>query len=61
MVASSLKSFIKDVRGAKTLADERSIITKQSAKIRTKLRDDRLSNEKKRVNIQKLLLSLIHI
>lgn len=55
MVASSLKSFIKDVRGAKTLADERSIITKQSAKIRTKLRDDRLSNEKKRVNIQKLL------
>ncbi|SMN18223.1 similar to Saccharomyces cerevisiae YPR029C APL4 Gamma-adaptin, large subunit of the clathrin-associated protein (AP-1) complex [Maudiozyma saulgeensis] len=55
MVASSLRSFIKDVRGAKTLADERSIITKQSAKIRTKLRDDHLSNEKKRVNIQKLL------
>ena len=55
MVASSLRSFIKDVRNAKTLADERSVISKQSAKIRTKLRDDRLSNEKKRANIQKLL------
>lgn len=59
MVASSLKSFIKDVRGAKTLADERSIITKQSAKVRTKLRDDHLSNEKKRINIQKLLYLFI--
>ncbi|EGA56352.1 Apl4p [Saccharomyces cerevisiae FostersB] len=54
-MGSSLRSFIKDVRGAKTLADERAIITKQSAKIRTKLRDDHLPHEKRRVNIQKLL------
>lgn len=53
--SSSLKSFIKDVRNAKTLADERAIINKQAAKIRTKLRDDHLSSEKKRSNIIKLL------
>ncbi|CAR28839.1 ZYRO0F13156p [Zygosaccharomyces rouxii] len=55
MAGSSLKSFIKDVRNSKTLAEERSIITKESAKIRTKLRDDHLPAEKKRKNIQKLL------
>lgn len=55
MAGSSLKSFIKDVRAAKTLAEERSIITKASAKIRTKLRDDHLPLEKRRKNIQKLL------
>lgn len=54
-MGSSLKSFIKDVRNAKTLSDQRTIITKQSAKIRTKLRDDHLSSNKKRENIQKLL------
>lgn len=54
-MGSSLKSFIKDVRNAKTFSDERTIITKQSAKIRTKLRDDHLSSSKKRENIQKLL------
>ncbi|CCK68658.1 AP-1 complex subunit gamma KNAG_0B02160 [Huiozyma naganishii CBS 8797] len=55
MAASSLRSFIKDVRAAKTLADERSIVTKQSAKVRTKLRDDHLPHSKRRTNIQKLL------
>lgn len=55
MAGSSLKSFIKEVRNSKTLAEERSIITKESAKIRTKLRDDHLPSEKKRKNIQKLL------
>ncbi|CAL9732324.1 AP-1 complex subunit gamma-1 [Monosporozyma unispora] len=54
-MGSSLKSFIKDIRNAKTLADQRTIITKQSAKIRTKLRDDHLPFSKRRVNIQKLL------
>ncbi|CCH62755.1 hypothetical protein TBLA_0I00960 [Henningerozyma blattae CBS 6284] len=54
-MGSSLRSFIKDVRAAKTLADERSIITKQSAKIRTKLRDDHLPLERRRKYIQKLL------
>lgn len=51
----SLRSFIKDVRAAKTLAEERSIITKESAKIRTKLKDDHISLEKRRKYIHKLL------
>ncbi|AMD20480.1 HDL264Cp [Eremothecium sinecaudum] len=51
----SLNTFIKDVRAAKTLAEERSIITKESAKIRTKLKDDHLSLSKRRKNIHKLL------
>lgn len=55
MAGSSLRSFIKDVRSAKTVAEERAIITKTSAKIRTKLRDDHLPQEKRRTNIQKLL------
>ncbi|QLQ79074.1 hypothetical protein HG537_0B04220 [Torulaspora globosa] len=55
MGGSSLRSFIKDVRGAKTVAEERAIVTKASAKIRTKLRDDHLPLEKRRNNIQKLL------
>lgn len=54
-MGSSLRSFIKDIRNAKTLADQRTIITKQSAKIRTKLRDDHQPFNKRRVNIQKLL------
>ncbi|SCU97568.1 LADA_0H06942g1_1 [Lachancea dasiensis] len=51
----SLRTFIKDVRGAKTLAEERSIVTKESARIRTKLKDDHLPQEKRRKNIHKLL------
>lgn len=54
-MGSSLRSFIKDVRNAKTLSEERTLITKQSAKIRTKLRDDHISSSKRRVNIQKML------
>ncbi|KAG0686158.1 clathrin associated protein complex large subunit [Kluyveromyces marxianus] len=51
----SLRTFIKDVRSAKTLAEERSIITKESAKIRTKLKDDHISLERRRKYIHKLL------
>ncbi|SCV01582.1 LANO_0F12486g1_1 [Lachancea nothofagi CBS 11611] len=51
----SLRTFIKDVRGAKTLAEERSIVTKESARIRTKLKDDHLPQDKRRKNIHKLL------
>ena len=57
-MGSSLRSFIKDVRGAKTLADERAIITKQSAKIRTKLRDDHLPHEKRRVKYPETSVSI---
>lgn len=58
-MGSSLRSFIKDIRVSKTLAEERSIIQKESAKIRTKLRDDHISLEKRRKNIQKLLYLFI--
>ncbi|CEP62799.1 AP-1 complex subunit gamma LALA0_S06e04126g [Lachancea lanzarotensis] len=51
----SLRTFIKDVRAAKTLAEERAIVTKESARIRTKLKDDHLASDKKRKNIHKLL------
>lgn len=51
----SLRTFIKDVRAAKTQAEERSIVTKESARIRTKLKDDHISQEKRRKNINKLL------
>ncbi|GMM35964.1 Apl4 protein [Saccharomycopsis crataegensis] len=51
----SLKSFIKAVRYSKTIADERSVIRKESAAIRTAFKDVNLSNNKRRVNIQKLL------
>lgn len=51
----SLRTFIKEVRAAKTLAEERSIVTKESARIRTKLKDDHISLERRRKYINKLL------
>lgn len=51
----SLKTFIKSVRYSKTIADERAVIRKESASIRTAFKDVNLSNNKRRVNIQKLL------
>ncbi|ODV94854.1 hypothetical protein PACTADRAFT_50706 [Pachysolen tannophilus NRRL Y-2460] len=54
-MVSSLKSFIKSVRAAKTIADERSIIRKESAKIRTSFRDVNLDHNSRRVLISKLL------
>lgn len=51
----SLKSFIKSVRYSKTIADERATIRKESANIRTSFKDVNLSQNKRRVNIQKLL------
>lgn len=51
----SLKTFIKSVRNSKTIAAERAIIRKESAKIRSSFRDVHLDNDKRRKNIQKLL------
>lgn len=51
----SLKSFIKSVRKAKTIADERAVIRKESASIRTSFRDSNLDQNSRRVNISKLL------
>jgi AP-1 complex subunit gamma-1 len=55
MVTTSLKSFIKSVKASKTIADERSIIQRESALIRTAFKDTQVSHQTRRVNIQKLL------
>lgn len=52
---TSLKSFIKAVRAAKTVADERTAIQKESAAIRTSFREGRASNSTRRTNVAKLL------
>ncbi|KAK9494553.1 adaptin N terminal region-domain-containing protein [Lipomyces doorenjongii] len=52
---SSLKSFIKSVRAAKTMADERAVIQKESAAIRTSFREDFTDTNLRRQNIAKLL------
>ncbi|KAK9479998.1 adaptin N terminal region-domain-containing protein [Lipomyces japonicus] len=52
---SSLKSFIKAVRAAKTMADERAVIQKESAAIRTSFREDFTDSNLRRQNIAKLL------
>lgn len=51
----SLKSFIKAVRKAKTIADERTVVKKESAAIRTSFRDASLDQNTRRINISKLL------
>lgn len=51
----SLKSFVKSVRAAKTLKDERNIIQKESAKIRSSFRSQKLSQRSRRDNVAKLL------
>lgn len=52
---SSLKSFIKAVRAAKTIADERTVIQKESAAIRTSFREDYADTSIRRQNVAKLL------
>lgn len=52
---ASLKSFIKAVRKAKTIADERAVVQKESASIRTAFRDAGLDQTTRRINISKLL------
>ncbi|KAK6199225.1 clathrin associated protein complex large subunit, gamma-adaptin [Scheffersomyces amazonensis] len=52
---ASLKSFIKAVRKAKTIADERAVVRKESALIRTSFRDAGLDQTTRRINISKLL------
>lgn len=52
---TSLKQFIKAVRAAKTIADERTVIQKESAAIRTSFREDYADNNVRRQNVAKLL------
>ncbi|CUM67765.1 uncharacterized protein PRCAT00005470001 [Priceomyces carsonii] len=51
----SLKSFIKAVRKAKTIADEKAVVSKESAAIRTAFRDPNFDQTERRINISKLL------
>lgn len=51
----SLKLFVKAVRKAKTIADERTVVRKESAAIRTSFRDPNLDQTTRRINISKLL------
>lgn len=51
----SLKLFVKSVRKAKTIADERTVVRKESAAIRTSFRDPNLDHTTRRINISKLL------
>ncbi|KAJ6187130.1 hypothetical protein N7519_002038 [Penicillium mononematosum] len=52
---SSLKQFIRNVRSAKTIADERAVIQKESAAIRASFREESHDSSIRRNNVAKLL------
>ncbi|KAK1469512.1 hypothetical protein CMEL01_01279 [Colletotrichum melonis] len=52
---SSLKQFIRNVRAAKTIADERAVIQKESASIRASFREESGDHSVRRNNVAKLL------
>ncbi|KAI9751455.1 MAG: clathrin associated protein complex large subunit [Lichina confinis] len=52
---TSLKQFIRNVRAAKTIADERAVIQKESAAIRTSFREESGDAGVRRNNVAKLL------
>ena len=52
---SSLKQFIRNVRAAKTIADERSVVQKESAAIRSSFREEGHNSDIRRNNVAKLL------
>ncbi|KAI9833012.1 MAG: hypothetical protein M1819_003844 [Sarea resinae] len=52
---SSLKQFIRNVRAAKTIADERAVVQKESAAIRASFREESGDSNRRRNNVAKLL------
>ncbi|ROT34793.1 AP-1 complex subunit gamma-1 [Sodiomyces alkalinus F11] len=52
---ASLKQFIRNVRSAKTIADERAVIQKESASIRASFREESHDHGTRRNNVAKLL------
>ncbi|KAF7128550.1 hypothetical protein CNMCM5793_003338 [Aspergillus hiratsukae] len=52
---TSLKQFIRNVRSAKTIADERAVIQKESAAIRASFREESHDSGVRRNNVAKLL------
>ncbi|KAJ3037329.1 AP-1 complex subunit gamma-1, partial [Rhizoclosmatium hyalinum] len=53
LVVTKLKDMIKAIRAAKTAADERAVIAKESAFIRTAIKEETI--ETRYINVQKLL------
>lgn len=52
---TSLKQFIRNVRAAKTIADERAVVQKESAAIRASFREESHDSDVRRNNVAKLL------
>lgn len=50
-----MKQFIRNVRAAKTIADERAVVQKESAAIRASFREDSADSNIRRNNVAKLL------
>ncbi|KAI0881178.1 Adaptor protein complex AP-1 gamma subunit [Annulohypoxylon maeteangense] len=55
MLSSAVKQFIRNVRAAKTIADERAVIQKESAAIRASFREESGDHNVRRNNVAKLL------
>ncbi|KAL9132906.1 MAG: hypothetical protein Q9175_005918 [Cornicularia normoerica] len=55
LVGLSLKQFIRNVRASKTIADERSVVQKESAAIRASFREESGDHNVRRNNVAKLL------
>ncbi|KAJ6444186.1 AP-1 complex subunit gamma-1 [Purpureocillium lavendulum] len=53
--SSAVKQFIRNVRAAKTIADERAVIQKESAAIRASFREESADHGVRRNNVAKLL------
>ncbi|KAI8615855.1 adaptin N terminal region-domain-containing protein [Chytriomyces sp. MP71] len=53
LVVTKLKDMIKAIRAAKTMADERAVIARESAFIRTAIKEE--TTETRYINVQKLL------
>lgn len=52
---ASLKQFIRNVRASKTIADERAVVQKESAAIRSSFREESHDSNVRRNNVAKLL------
>ncbi|PGH17759.1 hypothetical protein AJ79_00900 [Helicocarpus griseus UAMH5409] len=55
LISTSVKQFIRNVRASKTIADERSVIQKESAAIRASFREESADSNIRRNNVAKLL------
>jgi hypothetical protein len=56
MVLDSVKQFIRNVRAAKTIADERAVVQKESAAIRASFREEGKDSNIRFAHIPKMML-----